>query len=184
MKYLPIAFGAIAVAAIIFAAMWWGWRARVRRDLGVTGVSVPLSGALIEHFADVMYVSTTPAGQPLVRVAAPGLRYRGPADVDITEDGVRVQVRGEHEVTIGRSQLRGASTAARRVGKAVEPGGISLILWESDGRQLESGFRLASAGQQRRFAEALTRVADPPPIPIAVATTERDTSAAASEENE
>lgn len=163
MKYLPIALGAVMVAAVIFAAMWIGWRARSRRDRAVTGTAASLTGARIDHFSDIMYVSTTPVGEPLSRVAAPGLRYRGPADLEILDDGVRLQVRGEAAVSIPRAQLTGAGRASRRVGKAVEAGGLSLLLWDADGRALESSFRLGDASQQRRFAAALERFADPPP---------------------
>ena len=70
-----------AVAALALAGMWWGWRRRARRDAGVLGAAAAPVGEVLGRFTEVQYVSTTPAGEPLVRVAAPGLRYRGPAEL-------------------------------------------------------------------------------------------------------
>jgi len=42
-------------------------------------------GELIAEFSRVLYVSTTPVGEPLSRVAAPGLRYRGQAEIAVLD---------------------------------------------------------------------------------------------------
>lgn len=148
----------IAVVLIILLAMWFGWRSRTRRDSAIlTSQSAPTS-SLIEQFARVMYVSTTPVGEPLSRVAAPGLRYRGRADVSVFEDGVTVQVDGEDPVHFLSSQLAGSGAAGRRVGKAVEEGGLALMRWHAEGRALESSFRFESRAEQRRFTEAFEQI--------------------------
>lgn len=159
----------IAVVVVVLLVMWLGWRARSRRDAGVHGSMVAPAGALIAEFSRVFYVSTTPVGEPLVRVAAPGLRYRGQAGVRVYEDGVTVEVVGEDPTHFEASQLRGSSAASRRVGKAVEHDGLGLMLWiaapdplQSDGpddpRMLESSFRFENKAEQNRFAEALQQI--------------------------
>ena len=160
---------AIAIVVVILLVMWLGWRARSRRDAGVRGSTVAPTGALIAEFSRVLYVSTTPVGEPLVRVAAPGLRYRGQAEIRVYEDGVTVEVVGEEPTHFDASQLRGSAAASRRVGKAVEHDGLGLMLWiaapdplRSDGpddpRILESSFRFESKAEQNRFAEAITQI--------------------------
>lgn len=150
-----------AVILLIFIGMWWGWRRRTRRDAGVVGAAAAPVGAVVAEFPRVMYVSTTPVDDPLARVAAPGLRYRGFAEVTVREDGMTVEVRGEQPVHLAAGQLRGSGLGARRVGKAVERDGLALVRWGSDGRDLESGFRFDSGDEQRRFTDAIDRISTP-----------------------
>lgn len=151
----------IAIVLLAFAAMWWGWRARARRDAGVLGASAAPVGELVARFGsagEVQYVSTTPAGEPLTRVAAPGLRYRGPAEIAVHLDGATVEVAGERPVHLAAAQLLGGGVASRRVGKAVEAGGLALLRWRSGDRELESSFRFASREEQERFVRAIDEI--------------------------
>ena len=163
------AFGLIVAAVVIvaFLAMWLGWRARARRDAGVlASVAAPV-GELIAEFSRVLYVSTTPVGEPLSRVAAPGLRYRGQAEIAVREGGVTITVVGEDPTHFEASQLRGSDSAGRRVGKAVEHDGLALMRWVSnpepvegleEPRVLESSFRFESKTEQQRFASAIDAI--------------------------
>lgn len=154
----------ISIIAIALIAMYLGWRARSRRDAGVRTAATAPSGALIAEFARVFYISTTPVGEPLVRVAAPGLRYRGRADIEVREDGVTLAIDGEQPVHFAASQLRGGGSGARRVGKAVEQGGLALMRWIPDAvgeqpeRELESGFRFDGAAEHERFIAAVDQI--------------------------
>ena len=150
----------VAIVIIVFLAMWLGWRARARRDAGVAASSVRPVGELIAEFAGVLYVATTPVGEPLTRVAAPGLRYRGRAEIMVRRDGVSVAIAGEDPTYIEASQLRGSDSAGRRVGKAVERDGLALLRWVStaDSRELESSFRFESKADQHRFAAAIDAI--------------------------
>lgn len=116
-------------------------------------------GDVIAHFPRAGYVSTTPEGEPLVRVALPGLRYRGNAELTVRSDGVTIVVTGESPVHIGRSQLRGSTTARARVGKAVERDGLAVLQWKNSGRALESSFRFALPAEQHSFVAAIDTVA-------------------------
>ncbi|WP_449277417.1 PH-like domain-containing protein [Leucobacter sp. GX24907] len=148
----------IAVAIIVFIMMWLAWRGRARRDADVAVLRVPLSGEVLESLPRAGYVSTTPEGQPLVRVAAPGLSYRGNAELTVRTDGVTIQVTGEGPVSIEAAQVRGRGTTNMRIGKAVESHGLSLLRWESNGKPLESSFRFGTPEQQTRFEEAIDRM--------------------------
>ena len=146
------------IVLLAFAGMWWGWRARARRDAGVLGASAAPQGELLAEFPLVTYVSTTPVGEPLVRVAAPGLRYRGRARIAVHSDGITIAVTGEDPVHLSLEHLRGSGSAGVRVGKAVERDGLALVQWSSDDRELESGFRFDSVEEQRRFTQAIDAV--------------------------
>nr|WP_237464596.1 hypothetical protein [Leucobacter luti] len=153
----------VAIAALALGGMWFAWRARARRDAAVVASAEPLAGALIAEFPRASYVSTTPAGAPLERVAIPGLRYKGYASVAVRRDGVVIAVTGEAPVTIGVAQLTGAGTANGRVGKTVERDGLSLLRWRTGApgapaRDVESSFRFADPAEQQRFATAISQV--------------------------
>ena len=152
----------VAIAVVFLGLMWLGWRARNRRDAVVLASTTALTGEVLDTFAHAAYVSTTPVGSPLERVAVPGLRYKGYAEVTVRRDGVSIQVTGEAPVSIAASQVRGSDTAQGRVGKIVERDGLSLLRWHPGAasqtlgeRDLESSFRLADPATQRRFAEAI-----------------------------
>lgn len=147
-----------AIAVLIFGLMWWGWRRRSVRDRGLAPAGQALVGEVLETFTDVLYVSTTLASDPLARIAAPSLKYRGYADVEVRSDGVVIEVRGESPVYVGLDQLQGSSTATSRAGKAVERDGLALLRWARDGRELESSFRFNDRRRQGRFLEAVERV--------------------------
>lgn len=158
MNRLIFALVWIAIVGVVLAAMWWGWRRRTQRDAGVHGVAV-LAGEVLGTFTDVQYVSTTPVGEPLVRVAAPGLRYRGFAEITVRRDGVTVQVRGELPVNLHADDILGTATVSRRIGKAVERDGLALLVWRSDNRELESSFRFTQRADQSSFGALVADIA-------------------------
>lgn len=157
---IAICFGILAIPAL--AGMWFAWRARARRDAAVLAETPALVGPVIAQFEHTSYVSTTVAGAPLERIAVPGLRYKGYADVTVHSDGVSVAVTGEPTVAISAEQLRGTDTAGRRIGKAVERDGLSLLLWQPTTgaavQSLESSFRFSEPRDQARFSEAVGQV--------------------------
>lgn len=151
---------------VVFASgllffMWTAWQARKKRDAGVFSTSAPLSGETVASFPRVSYVSTTPVGQPLDRVALPGLSFKGWAEVEVLRDGVAIEVTGERRVEIPAPQIRGTGAASGRIGKVVEQGGLALLIWATEGetpRELESSFRFTTPAEQRRFTEAVEQI--------------------------
>lgn len=167
---LALIIGALAIPAL--GGMWLAWRARAKRDEALLTVSPPLTGALLSHFPRVSYVSTTPTGRPFERLALPGLRYKGYAELAVHSDGVSIAVTGETPVRIPADQILGTATASGRIGKAVERDGLLLLRWspesmtattgEAGGTEIdsfESSFRFADPGDQRRFADAIAGLA-------------------------
>lgn len=152
-----------AIAVLAVGAMLLGWRARFRRSTENAVEIAELTGELIDQLEDVSYVSTTPVGQPFDRVALKGLTYRGKADLEIRADGVRITVTGEPAFTIAGDRVQGFAEAAARAGKAVEPGGLSLIVWRSataEDQLLETTFRFAGVQIRDRFEAAIARLVE------------------------
>ncbi|RGE19581.1 hypothetical protein [Leucobacter sp. wl10] len=150
------------IAAIALIAMGLSWRARARRDTGIEVPAAALAGERLAHFPRTSYVSTTPEGAPFDRLSVPGLRFKGYAAVTVLSDGVVIAVTGEDPVRITAERLRGSGTASSRVGKAVEPDGLSLLRWSTGDRVVESSFRFASSAEQVAFAEAIDRISPTP----------------------
>lgn len=153
----------IALVALILFGMWWGWRARSRRDQHVAATKPTFTGTTIAEFSRIMYVSTTPLGQPLVRVAAPGLRYRGFSKIRVFSDGVEITVTGENPVRLSAEQVGGTGSARVRVGKAVERSGLTLLQWTESERAYESTFRFEDHDTERRFVDAITSLVNSTP---------------------
>lgn len=151
-----------ALVLLVLVLMWLGWRARAKRDAGLSTSLETLSGPVIAVFDRVSYVSTTIAGEPLTRAAIPGLRYKGFAELTVREDGTTIHIDGEDPVHIGLAQLRGTGTAGVRVGKAVEPGGLALLLWDAgavgDSHPVETSLRFSAGTQQRAFEAAVADI--------------------------
>jgi hypothetical protein len=167
---IALLFGAVGV--LVLVGMWCSWRARLKRDAAAAASSDEPGGEIIERFPRAGYVSTTAAGAPLERIALPGLRYKGYAEVTVRRDGVTIQVTGERPVHIAADRVLGTGDAGVRIGKAVERGGLSLLAWRADethgyseaggeSRTLESSFRFADPAEQRRFAEAIEQILTP-----------------------
>lgn len=148
----------IALAILIFVGMWWGWRARSKRDQHVAAALPSFTGSLLGEFSRIMYVSTTPVGSPLVRVAAPGLRYRGFSDIKVFTDGVEIIVAGENPVRLPVTAITGTSSARVRVGKAVERGGLTLLLWNEENNNYETTFRFENHDAEMKFVHVVDQL--------------------------
>lgn len=156
----------IALATGLLGFMALAWRARRRRDSGISLPGDQLRGDVLAQFPRVGYVSTTPEGEPFERVAVPGLSFKGWAEVTVHQDGVAIEVTGEPRVEIPLALIRGASSAGGRVGKIVERDGLALLGWtepnaSGSGRSLESSFRFDTPADQQRFAQAVRDIAGP-----------------------
>lgn len=152
-----------SIVVVVLGGMWIAWRARSRRDSHLAGALTIPTGEIIAVFPRASYVSTTPVGSPFERVAIPGLRYKGFAEVTVRRDGVSIAVTGEPAVHLTSTQLHGTSTAGGRIGKVVERDGLSLLQWQSNSvddepRELESSFRFTNAPEQHSFANAIATI--------------------------
>lgn len=157
------------LATGLLTFMLVAWRARKKRDAGLEQPALGLEGETIEHFAKVGYVSTTPVGDPLERIAIPGLSFRGWAELIVFADGVAIEVTGESRVEIPKSRIVSTARTSGRIGKFVEADGLSLLIWQTEAtdsiasREFESGFRFNTPALQRRFEEAVAQIAQADP---------------------
>lgn len=155
-KLLPT-IGILLVVVIVLALAVVGWRRRVRRDAPAGGgYPAPQAPAAPTASSDVLYVATTAAGQPLERLALPGLAYRGTGIVEVSSQGVQLRVSGEQPVFIAASALTGVGPATVAIDRVVERDGLLRIGWTtSGGAAADSYFRVVDPAGRAALTAAV-----------------------------
>ncbi|GAB2515085.1 hypothetical protein [Paramicrobacterium agarici] len=147
-----------ALVLLIFTVMWRSWRRRssVDAEHGVT--AIPSSFSPTAEF-DVQYVATTRAGEPLERLALPGLAFRGTGRLQMAPSGIALGVDGEQPVFVPGSALRNVDTSNVVIDRVVEPGGLVRISWTlADGTLCDSYVRLREPSNQPTMCAAISNL--------------------------
>lgn len=133
-----LAFGVALLALMVF-----GWRARTRRQRDLASPeAVPADrGALLGEFSG-RYVATSAGGEPLDRITAHGLGFRGSATVRVSDLGVLLDRVGERPIWIPRDDLLGVRRATWTIDRVVEPDGLTVLDWRLGDRSVETALRL------------------------------------------
>jgi hypothetical protein len=127
--------GVILLAVVaLFVAMARTWRTRVGRQTdAVPPVGVPDHLSTPAGSWDGFTVATTRADQPLERITAGGLGFRGRGGVSVHETGVVLHLAGEADRWIAADLVRGADRATWAIDRVVEPGGLVRLRWTATG---------------------------------------------------
>lgn len=152
----------IVVALLVIAAMLFAWRARLRRDSGLTApLGVP-EHADVTGRAEVLYVATTRHEQPLERIAVKPLVYRARGELVLTDRGAALSLDGAPTVFLASDRLVSANLATVTIDRVVEPNGLVRIVWRiADGTLVDSYLRVADGGPHTVLA-ALQRLCAAP----------------------
>jgi hypothetical protein len=133
------------VVIIGLAAFGWAMRRRRQRNIPATAPLPSDVGALRGEF-DGFYVSTTPEGQPLNRIAVRGLGFRARATIAVTDSGVVLDLPG-NTIFIPRETIREVTRSNYTIDRVVEPGGLVLLAWSLGSVNLDSYLRVAQTEQ-------------------------------------
>lgn len=136
--------GILAVLILVAALAVAGWRRRVRRDASAgAGYPAPQARSAPLAAAEVLYVATTRAGEPLERLALPGLAFRARGEMSVSAEGIDLSLRGEDPVFIPAPALTGAGEATVTIDRVVERDGLVRLGWTtSGGASADSYFRV------------------------------------------
>ena len=139
----------LAVVALIYLAMWRGWRRRAAKHDLPPLVPVPPVDELPEArlSGDAHYFGTTVAGDWLDRVVARGLGAPSTCRLSLSAEALDM-VRHAGSFRIPAAALRGARHDQGIAGKVVPPHGVLVVTWQHGDLTLDSGFRLSGEGVQ------------------------------------
>ena len=169
---------AIVVAvAIVGVAAWLmirSWRRRSTRDASFAAYPAPAALGASRFEAEVLYVATTPEGEPLERLAVDGLAFRGSGRIEVLPEGVMIRVAGELPSFLPREQVVGAGAATYAIDRGVEPEGLVVITWnvrqsdaaeETPAVRVDSYLRARHTGDTASIIAAVNDIAAAPPAP-------------------
>src|SRR5699024_7864725 len=146
-----------AVTALVFVAMYRGWRRRARRLIVTELPALPAGSAPAEVPAiEGVYVASTLAGQPWERVSAHGLGVKSAVQIQVFTatdaatggGGVLLTRRGARDVFIPAGQLRQVRRASGMIGKVVETDGLVILTWQAGDTLLDTGLRTRYAADR------------------------------------
>ncbi|MFS2029081.1 MULTISPECIES: hypothetical protein [unclassified Curtobacterium] len=124
----------LALVVALFVAMARTWRTRARKQAeSVPPVPVPTDVGPAAGSWDGFTVATTRADQPLERITAGGLGFRGRGGVTVHDAGVVLHHAGTPDRWIEASAVRGADRATWAIDRVVEPGGLVRLRWTATG---------------------------------------------------
>jgi hypothetical protein len=133
----------LGVAVLLILAGVWAWRARLRRDSGLTApLGVPEHAEVRARY-ETLYVATTTHDHSLERLAIRPLVYRARGELTITDRGAALSLDGSPTVFLASSRLLGVDRATVTIDRAVEPGGLIRLVWRTDdGTLVDSYLRI------------------------------------------
>ena len=150
------------VAAAVLLAMFFAWRARLRRDSGLAApIGVP-EHAEVTARHEILYVSTTRHNEALERVAVTPLTYRARGELVLTDRGVALSLDGAPTVFLASARLVNVDRATVTIDRVVEPDGLIRLVWRvTDDALVDSYIRLTSADPLLILPELQRRCAAP-----------------------
>ncbi|AWB95633.1 hypothetical protein DCE93_08125 [Agromyces badenianii] len=167
----------IVVAVVIVAIAGWlmyrSWKRRTVRDESLGSYPLPTDHDAPTLETEVLYVATTPMGEPLERLAVSGLAFRGSARIEVLPEGVVLRIAGESTTFIPVDRLVGAELASYAIDRGVEPEGLIALTWIADERgaadqaraRVDSYVRARYPGDSARIVQAVNDIAAAPPAP-------------------
>lgn len=141
------------------------WRRRRREQSMVfsePAKSLEASELAGSETVSAQYVATTITDEPLNRVSAYGLGFRGRATITSSEAGILIDRKGERALAIAGEQIKSVNFEQAVIGRAVEKDGLVAINWLQDNTALTTVLRFNSAADRNRIlgvSKALSRKA-------------------------
>jgi len=140
----------IAFTVAVLALLAWAWWRRSRRDSGMAApVGEAPAGVAVRSTHDTLYVATTKHGEPLERLAIPGLAFRSRADLTITDAGVALDLTGQPRFFLPAERIVEVAQATVAIDRVVERDGLVRLAWRlDDGTVVDSYIRPRDASSR------------------------------------
>lgn len=143
-----IGFLMVMIVVVIAALVAIGYR---KKRLSESSTIEPFSEATDCNGIECLYVSTVFYDNPLRRLLAHGMGPRGKAAVAVGVDGISVCRQGERGFQISKTSLIGIERSSATIDRAVEPGGLTSIVWRHSGEQFVTNLRFQSREEREVF---------------------------------
>ncbi len=141
-RLLPTLLIVTLIAAVI-ALMFFGWRARRRRQAAITApLDVPAALSSPGLKVECWYVATTPANEPLERIAVHGLGFRARASIAVHSEGLVLERNGSTPLFVPAVDLRSVARATWAIDRVVEPDGLIVFGWMLGTSPVDSYLRI------------------------------------------
>lgn len=149
----------IVLIALVLIGMYFGWRARQKRQAHlVRTLPVPADIGTELFSSELLYVATTIAGEPLNRVAVSGLGYRARASIIVAAGGIVLDLAGEPEAFIPADAVLGVGRANWTIDRVVENGGLVVVNWMLGETSVDSYLRLVEPPDPSAMIGAIQQV--------------------------
>lgn len=143
-----IGFVMVSLVLVIAVLVGVGYR---NKRLDESSQIAPLISPSGCEGIDCLYVSTVFMENPLKRLLAHGMGPRGKANVGFKDEGVSVCRRGEADFLIPKASIIGVGKSTATIDRAVEPGGLTSIIWMHDGHELVTNLRFQNKQEREMF---------------------------------
>jgi hypothetical protein len=150
-------WGTIIVLVLItlsFTGMILAWRKKAQRDsrfsLSIPGGHI-LESSDVETVYPCLYVATTLATDPLMRISIPGLIYRAQCSIGVSSAGISISPEGEKTSFIPSSQLIQLHRAQIAIDRVVEKDGLTAVSWRAFDTQIQDIVELTSFFRFQNF---------------------------------
>lgn len=167
--------GLIVAVVIVGMAAWLmrrSWKRRTNRDEALSTSELPAEHGAPLLETEVLYVATTPVGEPLERLAVQGLAFRGAARIEVLPEGVVLRIAGEPANFLPADGIVSAGVASYAIDRGVEPDGLIAITWivrladaAAPPPRVDSYLRARFPGDSARIIAAINDIAAAPPAP-------------------
>lgn len=155
--------GALAVIVLVSVALLallaWAWWRRSRRDARplVSPGELP-AGAHVRASFEVLYVATTREGEPLERIAAPGLGMRSRATLTIADEGLAVDLTGQPRFVITPDRIVDVGQSTVAIDRVVEKDGLTRLTWRTDADSIVDTYFRPQDASARALADAVAGI--------------------------
>jgi len=152
--------GALTVIVLVtiglIGLLVWAWSRRARRDAAplVPPGELPQGATVLARF-ESLYVATTKHEEPLERIAAPGLAFRGRAAVTISDAGIAVDLTGQERLVLTPDRIVDVGQSTVAIDRVVEPGGLTRLTWRTDTRGIVDSYFRPQDASAKALADAI-----------------------------
>lgn len=145
-------------AVIVFSIRSWKNRSKKQKESFDEPGEMLLGADDPLYAAEGMYVATTYAENPLDRITAYGLGFRGNGGFLVCRDGIQIFRDGERALAISKSHIVAVEPDQATIDRVVEKDGLLRIDWTAEAAKLSTYIRIVDDRTRKEWAEFAQRL--------------------------